>query len=343
MQKNRPVGYSRDGLITVPMTTEDIHKHFEAVSTDLKNSGAVAEIAESSSPTYYVNETDNGFTWQGKDPSLQGDFNVVYVSKDFGKTIGWQFKEGRDFSKEFPTDSSGIILNEAAVKFMNIKNPVGKIINWDGNLYHVIGVVKDMVMQSPYEPVFRTVFVTNNDPQQVIDIRVNPSANMHEAIAKIGSVFRKYSPDQPFDYHFTDEQYAKKFGDEERIVKLASFFAILAIFISCLGLFGMASFMAEQRVKEIGVRKVLGATVFNLWRLMSKDFIILVFVSLLIAMPVAYYFMHSWLQNYQYRTNLAWWIFASAGIGALVITLVTVSYQAIKAAMANPVKSLRTE
>jgi ABC-type antimicrobial peptide transport system permease subunit len=341
--KNRPVGYSRDGLITVPMTTEDIHKHFEAVSTDLKNSGAVAEIAESSSPTYYVNETDNGFTWQGKDPSLQGDFNVVYVSKDFGKTIGWQFKEGRDFSKEFPTDSSGIILNEAAVKFMNIKNPVGKIINWDGNLYHVIGVVKDMVMQSPYEPVFRTVFVTNNDPQQVIDIRVNPSANMHEAIAKIGSVFRKYSPDQPFDYHFTDEQYAKKFGDEERIVKLASFFAILAIFISCLGLFGMASFMAEQRVKEIGVRKVLGATVFNLWRLMSKDFIILVFVSLLIAMPVAYYFMHSWLQNYQYRTNLAWWIFASAGIGALVITLVTVSYQAIKAAMANPVKSLRTE
>jgi putative ABC transport system permease protein len=341
--KNRPVGYSRDGLVTVPMTTEDIHKHFEAVSTDLKNSGAVSEIAESSSPTYYVNETDNGFTWQGKDPSLQGDFNVVYISKDLGKTIGWQFKEGRDFSKEFPTDSSGIILNEAALKFMNIKNPVGKIINWDGNLYHVIGVVKDMVMQSPYEPVFRTVFVTNNDPQQVIDIRVNPSANMHDAIAKIGSVFRKYSPVQPFDYHFTDDEYAKKFGDEERIGKLASFFAILAIFISCLGLFGMASFMAEQRVKEIGVRKVLGATVFNLWRLMSKDFIILVFVSLLIAMPVAYYFMHNWLQNYEYRTNLAWWIFASAGMGALVITLVTVSYQAIKAAMANPVKSLRSE
>lgn len=341
--KNRPVGYSRDGLVTVPMTTEDIHKHFEAVSTDLKNSGAISEIAESSGSTTYVDEVDNGFTWQGKDPSLQGDFGVVYVSRDFGKTIGWKFKEGRDFSKEFPTDSSGIILNEAALKFMNIRNPVGKIINWDGNLYHVIGVVKDMVMQSPYEPVFRTVFVTNNDPQQVIDIRINPSANMHEAISKIGSVFRKYSPDQPFDYHFVDEDYAKKFGDEERTGKLASFFAILAIFISCLGLFGMASFMAEQRIKEIGVRKVLGATVFNLWRLMSKDFIILVFVSLLIAMPVAYFFMHNWLQNYQYRTNLAWWIFASAGMGALLITLVTVSYQAIKAAVANPVKSLRSE
>jgi len=341
--KNRPVGYSRNGLVTVPMTTEDIHKHFEAVSTELKNSGAVSEIAESSSPTYYVDETDNGFTWQGKDPSLQGDFGVVYVSKDFGKTIGWKFKEGRDFSKEFPTDSSGMILNEAAVKFMNIQNPVGKIINWDGNLYHVIGVAKDMVMQSPYEPVFRTVFVTNNDSQEVTDIRINPSANIHDAIAKIGSVFRKYSPDQPFDYHFADEEYAKKFGDEERIGKLVSFFAILAIFISCLGLFGMASFMAEQRVKEIGVRKVLGATVFNLWSLLSKDFVIMVFISLVIAMPVAWYFMHNWLQNYQYRTNLGWWIFATAGMGALLITLVTVSYQAIKAAVANPVESLRSE
>jgi putative ABC transport system permease protein len=341
--KNRPVGYSRAGLVTVPMTTEDIHKHFEAVSTELKNSGTVSDMAESSSAITYVDETDNGFAWQGKDPSLQGDFGVVYVSRDFGKTIGWKFKEGRDFSKEFPTDSSGIILNEAAANFMNIKNPVGKIIDWDGNLYHVIGVVKDMVMQSPYEPVFRTIFVTNKDPQQVIDIRVNPSASMHDAIAKIGSVFRKYSPDEPFDYHFVDEEYAKKFGDEERIGKLASFFAILAIFISCLGLFGMASFMAEQRVKEIGVRKVLGATVFNLWGLMSKDFIILVMISLLIAVPVAYYFMHGWLQNYQYRTNLAWWIFASAGLCALLITLLTVSYQAIKAALANPVKSLRSE
>lgn len=341
--KNRPVGYSRNGLVTVPMTTDDIHKHFEAVSTELKNSGLVSQVAESSSPTYYVDEVDNGFTWQGKDPSLQGDFGVVYVSKDFGKTIGWKFKEGRDFSSEFPTDSSGIILNETALKFMNIQNPLGKIINWDGNLYHVIGVVKDMIMQSPYDPVFRTVFVTNNDPQEVIDIRVNPSANMHDAIAKIGSVFRKFSPDQPFDYHFTDDEYAKKFGDEERIGKLASFFAILAIFISCLGLFGMASFMAEQRVKEIGIRKVLGASVFNLWKLISKDFVVLVFISLLIAIPVANYFMHRWLQNYQYRTNISWWIFAATAIGALLITLLTVSSQAIKAAVANPVESLKSE
>jgi len=200
-----------------------------------------------------------------------------------------------------------------------------------------------MVMQSPYEPVFRTVFVTNKDPQPVIDMRINPSASTHTALATIESVFKIYNPEQPFDYHFTDEEYAKKFGDEERIGKLASFFAILAIFISCLGLFGMASFMAEQRVKEIGVRKVLGATVFNLWQLLSKDFLVLVLISLIIATPVAYYFMHNWLKNYQYHADISWWIFFVTAIGALIITLITVSYQAIKAAVANPVKSLRTE
>jgi len=341
--KNRPVGYSRDGLISVNMVTENIHKHFDAVSTELKNSGAVSEMAESSGATYYVDETDNGFTWEGKDPSQQGNFNVVFISKDFGKTIGWHFKEGRDFSKEFATDSSGMILNEAAVKFMGIKDPVGKTITWDGNLFHVIGVVKDMVMQSPYQPVFRTVFVTNNDPQEVVDMRINPSANMHDALAKIATVFKKYNPEQPFEYHFADEEYAKKFGDEERIGKLASFFAALAIFISCLGLFGMASFMAEQRVKEIGVRKVLGASVFNLWQLLSKDFLVLVIISLIIATPIAWYFMNNWLQNYQYHTGISWWIFAVTGMGALLITIITVSFQAIKAAIANPVDSLRSE
>ncbi len=333
--KNRPVGYSRAGLISVNMATENIHKHFDAVSTELKNSGAVSEMAESSGTTYYIYEVDNGFNWEGKGPSLQGDFGVVYISKDFGKTIGWHFKEGRDFSKEYATDSSGMILNEAAVKFMGIKNPVGKTINWDGNLFHVIGVVKDMVMESPYQPVFRTVFVTNNDPQQIVDMRINPSANMHDALATIATVFKKYNPEQPFEYHFADEEYAKKFGDEERIGKLASFFAALAIFISCLGLFGMASFMAEQRVKEIGVRKVLGASVFNLWKLLSKDFLVLVIISLVIATPVAWYFMNKWLLNYQYHTGISWWVFAVTGMGALLITIITVSFQAIKAAVAQ--------
>ena len=315
--KNRPVGYNRDGLISVYMATENIHDHFDAVSSELKNSGAVSEMAESSGATYYVDEVDNGFNWEGKDPSLQGNFGAVFISKDFGKTIGWQLKEGRDFSKDFPTDSSGMILNEAAVKFMGIKDPVGKTINWDGNLFHVIGVVKDMVMQSPYESVFRTVFVTNNDPQEVVDLRINPSENMHDALSKIEAVFKKYNPEQPFEYHFTDEEYAKKFADEERIGKLASFFAALAIFIHVLDFWHGHFYGRADAIKEIGLRKVLGASVFSLWRLFSKDFVMLVFISLLVATPLAYYFMHQWLQNYHYRTTISWWIFGAAGVGAL--------------------------
>lgn len=341
--KNRPVGYSRNGLITIPMSTENIHNHFDVAKNELESSGVITGMAESSSATTWFNESDNGFEWKEKNSSTQAEFNVVYVSTEFGKTINWKVKEGRDFSKDFATDSSAIILNETAVKYMSLQNPVGENIMWMGKPYHVIGVVNDMITQSPYDPISKSVFVTNHDPQQVIDIRINPLRSTHDALTKIETVFKKYNPEQPFDYRFNDEEYGKKFGDEERIGKLASLFAVLAIFISCLGLFGMASFMAEQRIKEIGVRKVLGASVFNLWQLLSKDFVAMVLISFLIATPVAYYLMHNWLQNYTYRTGLSWWIFAIAGVGALVITLLTVSFQAIKAAIANPVKSLRTE
>ncbi|CAN5586508.1 ABC transporter permease [soil metagenome] len=341
--RNRPVGYSRDGLLSIFLRTENVHKHFDAVSDELKSSGAISEISESSGATTYVGEQDNGFEWKGKAPSVQGDFGVVFVSTDFGKTIGWQMKEGRDFSKEFKTDSSGIILNETAVKFMGLQHPVDEIINWDGHLYHVIGVVKDMVMQSPYEPVFRTVFVTNNDPQQVINIRINSTTSVAAALSKIEIVFKKYNPDQPFAFQFTNDDYARKFGDEKRIGTLATWFAILATFISCLGIFGLASFTAEQRTKEIGVRKVNGASVYNLWQMLSKDFVLLVFISFLIATPIAWYSMHNWLKNYNYKTNISAWIFVAVCLGALLITLITVSFQSIKAALMNPVKSLRSE
>jgi ABC-type antimicrobial peptide transport system permease subunit len=162
-------------------------------------------------------------------------------------------------------------------------------------------------------------------------------------LRKIETVFKKYSPAAPFEYKFVDEDYAQKFGSEERIGTLASFFAILAIFISCLGIFGLASFVAEQRTKEIGVRKVLGASVFNLWKMLSKDFVLLVVIALVIAIPTAYYFMSGWLEKYEYRTEIAWWVFAASGIGALLITLCTVSFQSIRAALANPVNSLRSE
>jgi len=341
--KNRPVGYSQNGLVIIPVVTEEIHKHFDAIRNELKNSGTVAEIAESSSPTTYVNENDNGFDWKGKNPSLQGDFGVVYVSNDFGKTINWSLKAGRDFSRSFLTDSSGIILNEAAVKFMNLKDPIGETIHWDGKPFHVVGVIKDLLMQSPYEPVNRTVFVYSKNAEGVLNVKINPSASPIDAIDKIKSVFKEYNPAQPFIYRFVDEQYERKFDDEQRIGKLSSFFSILAILISCLGLFGMASFMAEQRVKEIGIRKVLGATVFNLWTLLSKEFISLILISLCISTPIAYYFMHNWLQHYEYRTNISFWIFFITAISVISITLATVSFQAIKAALANPVKSLRSE
>ena len=340
--KNRPVGYNSNGLITVGLNTDDLEKHFAAFETELYASGAIAGIAKASSPMTGIHNSANDVTWKEKDPNLTYDFANIRVTLDYGKTIGWQLLAGRDFSNQMFTDSSAIILNEAAVKYMGLTNPVGEIVRFEDEDHRVIGVVKDMVMESPYQPARQTIFYLRPSFDNMV-VRINPALNTHNALSKIGEIYKKYSPSVPFAYKFVDEDYAEKFHNEERIGKLASVFASLAIFISCLGLFGMASFMAEQRTKEIGVRKVLGASVFNLWGLLSKEFVVMVMIALLIAIPFAYYFMHSWLQNYQYRTNLAWWIFAAAGVGALLITLLTVSFQSIKAAIANPVKSLRTE
>jgi hypothetical protein len=226
---------------------------------------------------------------------------------------------------------------------MGFENPLGETVRVGRDDRTIIGVVKDMVMSSPYEPVKQTVFyVTPQDLGYVI-IKINPKMNVHDALGKIETVCKTYSPSAPFSYRFADDDYARKFAVESRVGKLARFFSLLAISISCIGLFGMASFMAEQRVKEIGVRKVMGASVFGLWQLMSKDFVTLIVVSLFIAMPMAYYLMHDWLQRYRYHTEISWWSFAVTAAGAIMITLFTVSYQSIKAALANPVKSLRSE
>ena len=226
---------------------------------------------------------------------------------------------------------------------MGLKDPAGQIILWKGKPYTVVGVIKDVIMESPYELVKPSIFCMARSHNNFAIIKINPKVNTETALAAIGNVFKKYDAGQPFSYKFVDEEYAKKFRNEQRIGSLSSCFAILAIFISCLGLFGMAMFMAEQRSKEIGVRKVLGASVLSVWRLLSKDFVVLVFISLFIAIPIAYYFIHNWLQNYEYRTAISWWIFAATGIGALIITLLTVSFQAVKAAIVNPVDSLRSE
>ncbi|MBC8111721.1 MAG: ABC transporter permease [Verrucomicrobia bacterium] len=341
--KNRPIGYSRDGLISVHAPVSEIHPHFETVRNELKNSGAIAEMAKSGSPTTEVWNTNGGFEWKGKDPGLAVDFPNNTVSHEYGKTVGWQFVQGRDFSREFATDSAAFVINEAMVKFLGFKNPLGEQLIWEKKPYTIIGVIKDMVMQSPYEPVRASLFHITNQNANLILLKLNPAKSAKESLTKVETIFKKYVPDIPFGYSFVDEDYAKKFGDEERIGKLAGVFAGLAILISCLGIFGLASFTAEQRTKEIGVRKVLGATVTDLWLLLSKDFVRLVLISLLISMPVAYWFMYNWLSTYPYHSSISWWIFLMSSIGALTLTLLTVSFQAIRAALANPVKSLRTE
>jgi putative ABC transport system permease protein len=339
--QNRPMGYNTDGLISVSINEERL-KHFEAIRTELKNTGAIVEMAESDSPTTEDWNTSSGFDWEGKDPNLGVAFPNNAVSHDYGKTIGWEIKEGRDFSRDFASDSSSFILNESAAKFIGLKDPVGKVIRWEGRPYTVIGVVKDMLVQSPYRPVRPSLFHLSTN-HNVFILKVDPEMSVRDALGKIETVFRKHNPSAPFQADFADEEFARKFGNEKRIGTLAAFFAILAILISCLGLFGLASFVAEQRTKEIGIRKILGASVANLWQMLSKDFVALVILSCLISIPIAYYYLNNWLQAYEYRTDIPWWIFAIAGSGALIITLLTVSFQAVKAALMNPVNSLRSE
>lgn len=342
--QDRPIGYNRNGLIRFNMNTADLNGKNDVLRQELLTSGGVIKVAESSAATTENNYFDDRIEWEGKDPKqAKMAFVLTGVTHDFGRTVGWQFIQGRDFSRDFPTDNAAVILNEAAVKYMQLADPVGKTITFNNNKFTVVGVIKDMITDSPYKPVQQSLYFMVPQVGPVITMRLNPQLSPAKAISLIQPVFRKLNPNGLFDYKFVDEEYGRKFAAEQRIGTLSTVFAILAIFISCLGIFGLASFVASQRIKEIGVRKILGASVINLWGLLSKEFILLVIIAFIIAIPISYYFMDDWLQKYEYRTTMAWWIFGVAGIGALLITLITISFQAIKAAIANPVKSLRTE
>jgi ABC-type antimicrobial peptide transport system permease subunit len=341
--RNRPVGYTREGLIYLNMKTDEIHQHFSVVRNELKASGAILEMAESNGSVTKYRANFGGFEWKGKDPNFSDVFAIEWVTPEYGKTVGWQFLDGRDYSPGMNAEQQGLIINESAARYMGLQNPVGEIIRWDNRDWTILGVVKDMVVESPYQPTRQAIYMPLVWPGSVVSLKVNPDRSTHEALAKIESVFKKYVPGMPFDYQFADDQYAQKFNNEVRIGKLASVFAVLAIAISCLGLFGLASFVAEQRTKEIGIRKIAGASVYHLWGMLSKDFVALVFISCFIAIPIAYYYLDSWLEQYRYRIEISWWIFVVTSIGAMVITLLTVSFQAIRAAMMNPVKSLRSE
>ncbi|MHA4809118.1 ABC transporter permease [Flavitalea flava] len=340
--KDRPVGYERDGLLTVDINTPDLESHYTALREELLRSGLIGNVAASSMKlTGFQN--NNELYWRGKRADQESIFfRNVNVTRDFGRTARWTVLQGRDFSRDFPTDSSGMILNEASVKIIGIKNPVGETMKFYGKNYTVIGVVKDMVTNSPFDNIEPAIFM-GDGYVSAITIRIKKGQPVHAALDAMAPVFKKYNPGSPFIYQFMDDEYARKFEAEQRIGSLASVFTSLAIFISCLGLFGLASFVAEQRTKEIGVRKVLGAGLLSLWAMLSKEFLALVGVSFLVAIPVAYWSMDHWLQNYTFHTAIPWWIFVAAGAGILLITLLTVSFQSIKAALMNPVKSLRSE
>ena len=347
--KDRPVGYDKEGLIQIPTMSQDFIGKYDLMRSEFIGSGAVAEMSTSSSPTTQIWSNRSGFTWEGKPDGFQEDLAWTEVSPEYAKSLNLEIVEGRDFSREFASDSLGVLINETAKKYLGMPDPVGKFLKDDADedpnpSLKIIGVVQDMITQSPYEPVKQGVYVYDRfDNSSYYNLRLNPNKSASENLAVVERVFKEHFPDVPFQYDFIDDQYGEKFASEERIGTLSGIFTALAILISCLGLFGLTSFVAEQRTKEIGVRKVLGASTFNVWNMLSKDFLKLVTISCFIAIPISYYVMNGWLQDYPYRVVLQWWIFVLAVIGALAITILTVSFQAIKAANANPVNSLRTE
>ncbi|VXB31226.1 ABC transporter permease [Maribacter litoralis] len=347
--KNRPVGYDKEGLIQVPTFSQDFVGKYDLMRAEFIGSGAVVEMSTSSSPTTRIWSNRGGFVWDGKPEGFQEDLAWTEVSPEYAKSLNLKIVEGRDFSRDFASDSLGILINETAKKYLGMENLIGQFLRDDDEEdpnppLKIIGVVQDMITQSPYEPVKQGVYVYDrHDNASYYNMRLNPNQSATQNITTIENVFKEHFPDIPFEYDFIDGEYGEKFASEERIGTLSGVFTALAILISCLGLFGLTSFVAEQRKKEIGVRKVLGATIFNVWNMLSKDFLKLVVISCFIAVPIAYFVMNGWLQEYPYRVILKWWIFAIAMLGAMLVTILTVSFQAIKAAKANPVKSLRTE
>jgi len=305
----------------------------------------VTAITKSMSPITQRYSDGWGWQWTGStQEDLKTDFVRMASDADFVKTMGVHLVEGRDIDVyKYATDSNAMLLNEAAVKAMRLKNPVGTVVNADGGVWHVVGVLKDFIYESPYEKIQQLAVMGPKSWFTTVHFKLNPQNSTEKNLQAIQTIFKKYNPQYPFDYKFADESYAVKFRDEQRIGTLAALFAGLTIFISCLGLFGLATYMAENRIKEVGVRKVLGASVLTITTLLSKDFLKLVVISLVIASPVAWWAMSTWLEKYTYRVGIGWWVFALAGLLSVAIALITVSYQSIRAAIANPVNSLRTE
>jgi ABC-type antimicrobial peptide transport system permease subunit len=339
--KDRPVGYDKNGLISVNYSS-DMIKNFDALQNDLLATGVIYSVCKSNSPATENQCAQNGWEWKGSKPGDKDvGINTIATEYNFTKTLGIRMIAGRDFSPDYSTDSAAVILNQAAAKRMHLRKTIGEAIKWNGRNRTIIGVVPDLQMESPFQSVSPMIIKFSKDWVNSLIVRINPNISMLKATNVIKPIFEKY--DSQFDYQFADEEYAKKFNYEELVANLAAIITIIAIFISCLGLFGLASYMAEQRTKEIGVRRVLGASVPHIWQLLSKDFVVLVLIACAIAVPIAWYLMNNWLKTYDYKINIDFGVFALVMIASVVITLLTVSLQAIRAAVSNPVKSLRTE
>ncbi|PZP47626.1 MAG: ABC transporter permease [Pseudopedobacter saltans] len=343
--QNRDKGFQQESLV-YSMMKGDIDKNYLLIRQELLNSGAVTAVTKSMSPITYQNSDGWGYSWPGstKDDE-QLDFGRFSTDADFAKTLGTKIVQGRDIDiYHYPTDSNAVLLNETAVNKMRLKNPIGTLIkNGDDEHWRVVGVVKDFIIESPTEKVGPMFIAGPKSWFGAIHYRLNSSNNTADNLSKIEAIFKKYNPDYPFDYSFVDENYARKFVSIKRTGTLTSLFSGLTIFISCLGLFGLAAYMAEARTKEIGVRKVLGASVSGIATLLSKDFLRLVLVSILVAIPIAWYAMFQWLTGYEYHINVPIWAFFLAGFLSIMIAILTVGFLAVRAARANPTKSLRTE
>ncbi|MRG45273.1 FtsX-like permease family protein [Chitinophaga sp. SYP-B3965] len=344
--REREMGYNKDNLVYHFMTG-DIPKNYELIKNELLSSGIAKSITKTNSPI--TDRWSNGWgqSWEGKDPNDKTSFDRFLSDEGLGTTVGLQFVQGRDFNlKKFPTDSTGLIINESALKLMKFKDPIGRVVGDLGIDWHIVGVIKDFILTSPYEPT-NPLLICGAKSRfmsfQVMQIKLNGNNATAKNLDGAEAIFRKLNPEYPFDMKFVDEAYARNFENEKLQGTLAALFAGLTIFISCLGLFGLATYMAENRVKEIGIRKILGASVTSITTLLSKDFVKLVLISFLVATPLAWWGMNKWLESYTYRVDIEWWVFALAGFLSVMIALLTVSYQSIRAAIANPVKSLKME
>ena len=341
---DREVGYQRTNL-AYHFMTGDIPKNYELIRHELLSSGVALSVCRTNSPWTQRYSDTWGFEWTGKDPNDKTDFIHETADQGVVATTGIQLVQGRDLDLvHYPTDSFGILMNESAAKAMHFKDAVGQTIKNDDVTFHVVGVIKDFIIESPYMPIQPMVICGAKQSWfNVLNVRLNPRNTTEANLKTMEAVFKKYNPQYPFEYQFVDEEYSRKFDQEKRVGTLAGLFAALTIFISCLGLFGLATYTAENRVKEIGVRKVLGASVTGITALLSKDFLKLVMVSFVVAAPIAWYAMYRWLQDYPYRVSIQWWVFALAAGLSLAIALLTVSFQAIRAATRNPARSLRSE